>query len=151
MYYLSRIGQKVLAPSRWVHGLFNLLATFIALEVSESILVRNQSNYVYPSDGDSIGIPLMGMAFYNVVALVLLLIGMGMVRQNVVVRWAGYLLLVLTALGYLVQILDWGDPLHYEIGLAQASLGVTILVYLYLEIRRHRRNAQSTPSESGEA
>lgn len=140
-----------MAPSRWVHGLFNLFATFIALEVSESILVRNQSNYVYPSDGDSIGIPLMGMAFYNVVALVLLLIGMGMVRQNVVVRWAGYLLLVLTALGYLVQILDWGDPLHYEIGLAQASLGVTILVYLYLEIRRHRRNAQSTPSESGEA
>ena len=151
MSYLSRIGQKVLAPSRWVHGLINLIATFVVLEVSESVLVRNQSNYVYPADGDSIGIPLMGMAFYNVVALVLLLIGMGMVRANVVVRWSGYGLLAVTALGYLVQIIDWGDPLHYEIGLAQASLGVTILGYLYLEIRRHRRNAQSTPSESGEA
>ena len=147
MSYLSLIRQKFLAPSRWVHGLFNLIATFVVLEVSESVLVRNQSNYVYPADGDSIGIPLMGMAFYNVAALILLLIGMGMVRQNIVVRWAGYLLLILTALGYLVQILDWSDPLHYEIGIAQASLGVTILGYLYLEIRRHRLNIQSSPSE----
>ena len=144
MSYVSRIGQKVLAPSRWVHGLLNLLVTFIALEVSESIFVRNQSNYVYPADGDSIGIPLMGIALYNVVALILLLIGMGMVRQNAFLRWVGYLLIVVTALGYLVQILDWGDPLHYEIGLAQASLGVMILGYLYLEIRRHRLKIRSS-------
>ena len=144
MSYVSRIGQKVLAPSRWVHGLLNLLVTFIALEVSESIFVRNQSNYVYPADGDSIGIPLMGIALYNVVALILLLIGMGMVRQNAFLRWVGYLLIVVTALGYLVQIRDWGDPLHYEIGLAQASLGVMILGYLYLEIRRHRLKIRSS-------
>jgi len=59
-----------------------MLVTFIALEVSESIFVRNQSNYVYPADGDSIGIPLMGIMLYEVVALILLLIGMGMVRQS---------------------------------------------------------------------
>jgi len=145
MSYLTLISQKFLAPSRWVHGLLNLLATFIALEVSESIFVRNQSNYVYPADGDSIGIPLMGIMLYNVVALILLLIGMGMVRQDALLRWVGYLLIVVTALGYLVQIRDWGDPLHYEIGLAQASLGVMILGYLYLEIRRHRlKNRFST-------
>ena len=69
MSYLTLTSQKFLAPSRWVHGLLNLLVTFIALEVSESIFVRNQSNYVYPADGDSIGIPLMGILFYNVVAL----------------------------------------------------------------------------------
>ena len=123
------------------------MATFVALEVSESIFVRNQRNYVYPADGDSIGIPLMGIALYNVVALFLLLIGMGIVRQGAIARWSGYLLLVLIALGYLVQILDWGDPLHYEIGIAQASLGVTILGYLYLEIRRHRLTIQSSLSE----
>jgi len=145
MSYLTLISQKFLAPSRWVHGLLNLLATFIALEVSESIFVRNQSNYVYPADGDSIGIPLMGIMLYNVVALILLLIGMGMVRQDALLRWVGYLLIVVTALGYLVQIRDWGDPLHYEIGLAQASLGVMILGYLYLEIRHHRlKNRFST-------
>ena len=144
MPYRHRILAKILAPSRWVHGLLNLLATFVALEVSESIFVRNQSNYVYPADGDSIGIPLMGILFYNVVALILLLIGMGMVRQNAFLRWVGYLLIVVTALGYLVQIHDWGDPLHYEIGLAQASLGVMILGYLYLEIRRHRLKIRSS-------
>lgn len=130
-----------------MHGLLNVVATFIALQVSESILVRNQRNYVYPADGDSIAIPLMGMAFYNVVALIMLLMGMGMIRQNVVLRWTGYLLLALAALGYLVQIHDWGDPLHYEIGLAQASLGVMILGYLYLEIRRHRLSVRSAPLE----
>ena len=61
MPFRHRILAKILAPSRWLHGLLNLLATFIALEVSESIFVRNQSNYVYPADGDSIGIPLMGI------------------------------------------------------------------------------------------
>ena len=144
MSYRHRILAKILAPSRWLHGLLNLLATFIALEVSESIFVRNQNNNVYPADGDSIGIPLMGILFYNVVALILLLIGMGMVRQDALLRWVGYLLIVVTALGYLVQILDWGDPLHYEIGLAQASLGVMILGYLYLEIRRHRLKIRSS-------
>ena len=138
MPYRHRILAKILAPSRWVHGLLNLLATFIALEVSESIFVRNQSNYVYPADGDSIGIPLMGILFYNVVALILLLIGMGMVRQDALLRWVGYLLIVVTALGYLVQIRDWGDPLHYEIGLAQGSLGLLLCGYMYLEYRRRR-------------
>lgn len=143
MPLLQRIIEKFLAPSRWVHGLFNLLATFVAMLVSEAVLVRNQSNYVYPADGDSISIPLMGMAFYNIVALMLLLIGMGLVRGGFIARWSGYLLLAVTALGYLVQIIDWGDPLHYEIGLAQASLGVIILGYLVLEIRR--RSLRSLP------
>lgn len=138
--------DKFLAPSRWIHGLLNLLATFIALNISQSILVRNQTNEVYPPEGDSIGIPLMGMASYNVLALILLLIGMSMIRRGAIARWLGYLLLAVAALGYIVQIHDWGDPLHYEIGIAQSSLGVMILGYLYLEIRRHRLDIRSSLS-----
>ena len=144
MSYLIRIREKFLAPSRWVHGLLNLLLTFVALEVSEAVLVRNQSNDVYPSDGDSIGIPLMGMMFYGLFSLACLLFAMVLVRQGSGVRWFGYVLLVLITLGYLIQIVDWADPLHYEIGLAQAGLGIPVLGYLYLEIRRHRIKIRST-------
>ncbi|MBU3672530.1 MAG: cytochrome ubiquinol oxidase subunit I [Sinobacteraceae bacterium] len=124
--------------------MLNLLATFVALEVSEAVLVRNQSNGVYPADGDSIGIPLMGIMFYGILSLAFLLFAMGLVRRGVVVRWLSYVLLVLIALGYLVQIADWADALHYPIGLAQAGLGIPILGYLYLEIRRHRIKTRST-------
>ena len=138
LVHLTPVLEKFLAPSRWVHGLLNAVAAFVALEVAEAILARNQSNEVYPADGDSIGIPLMGMMLYSIVALVFLLIGMLLGRRGVVARWSGYLLMVLVALGYLAQLTDWADPLHYEIGLAQASLGVLVLGYLSLEIRRHR-------------
>ena len=138
--YLYRLSEILLAPSRWVHSLLNLVANFVALEVSQAVLVRNQRNYVYPSDGDSIGIPLMGMMLYGVFSLICLLLAMGLVRRGFVARWISYGLLVLIALGYLVQIVGWADPLHYGIGLAQAALGSLILAYLFLEIRRHRIN-----------
>lgn len=144
MSYLIRLREKLLAPSRWVHGLLNLFLTFVAFEVSEAVLVRNQRNYVYPSDGDSIGIPLMGMMFYGLFSLLCLAFAFGLVRRGAVARWMGYVLLVLIAVGYLVQIVDWADPLHYEIGLAQADLGLPILGYLYLEVRRHRIKTRST-------
>jgi hypothetical protein len=115
MSYLIRIREEFLAPSRWVHGLLNLLLTFVALAVSEAVLVRNQRNYVYPSDGDSIGIPLMGMMFYGLFSLACFLFAMGLVRRGSGVRWFGYALLGLIALGY-----------------------------LYLEIRRHRIKIRST-------
>ena len=143
LVHLTPVLEKFLAPSRWVHGLLNAVAAFVALEVAEAILARNQSNEVYPADGDSIGIPLMGMMLSSIVALVFLLIGMLLVRRGVVARWSGYLLMVLVALGYLAQLADWADPLHYEIGLAQASLGVLVLGYLCLEIRRHRIKIRS--------
>jgi len=144
MSYLSRIREKFLAPSRWFHGILDPLLTFVAPAVPEAVLVRNQSNYVYPSDGDSIGIPLMGMMFYGIFSLACLLFAMGLVRRGAVARWVGYSLLALIALGYLIQIVDWADPLHYEIGLAQAGLGIPVLGYLYLEIRRHRIKIRST-------
>ena len=144
MSYLVRIREKFLAPTRWVHGLLNIVLTFVALEVSEAVLVRNQSNEVYPADGDSIGIPLMGMMFYGIFSLLCLCFAFGLVRRGSVARWMGYALLLLIALGYLVQIVDWADPLHYEIGLAQAGLGIPILGSLYLEIRRHRIKTRST-------
>lgn len=143
LVHLTPVLEKFLAPSRWVHGLLNAVAAFVALGVAEAILARNQSNEVYPADGDSIGIPLMGMMLYSIFALVFLLIGMLLVRRGVVARWSGYLLMVLVALGYLAQLADWADPLHYEIGLAQASLGVLVLGYLSLEIRRHRIKIRS--------
>jgi len=144
MSYLIPIRETFLAPTRWVHGLLNLFLTFVALEVSKAVIVRNQSNEVYPADGDSIGIPLMGMMFGGILSLLGLLVGMGLVRRGAVGRWMAYALLLLIALGYLVQIGDWADPLHYEIGLAQAGLGIPILGYLYLETRRHRIKTRST-------
>jgi hypothetical protein len=135
---LRKILDKFLAPSRWLHFPLNIIATVVALLYSESILVRNQTDEVYPPEGDSIGIPLMGMAFYSVLSLVLLLVGMGLVRRGTFARWSGHLLIFLLALGYLVQIADWGDPLHYEIGLAQGSLGLLLCGYMYLEFRRRR-------------
>ena len=146
MLYLIRLREQFLAPSRWVHGLLNLATTYVALEISEAILVRNLYNDVYPIEADSIGIPLMGMMLYAIVSLICLFFAMGLVRQSSGVRWIGYTLLVLIALGYLVRILDWADALHYEIGVAQASLGVLILVYLYLEIRRYQIKIRSTPA-----
>jgi hypothetical protein len=146
MLYLIRLREQFLAPSRWVHGLLNLAATYVALEISEAILVRNLYNDVYPIEADSIGIPLMGMMLYAIVSLICLFFAMGLVRQSSGVRWIGYTLLVLIALGYLVQVLDWGDALHYPIGVAQASLGVLILAYLYLEIRRYQIKIRSTPA-----
>jgi hypothetical protein len=80
----------------------------------------------------------MGMAFYSVLSLVLLAVGMALVRRGTLARWSGHLLIFLLALGYLVQIADWGDPLHYEIGLAQGSLGLLLCGYMYLEYRRRR-------------
>jgi hypothetical protein len=147
MSYLTRIRESFLAPSRSVHAIFNIVATLVSLKVSEAILVRNQRNYVYPADGDSIGIPLVGMMFYSILSLGFLLFGMLLVRQRSGIRWLGYALLVLIAVGYLIQILDWADPLHYGIGLAQASLGALVFVYLCLEMRRHRLKTRSTPNE----
>jgi hypothetical protein len=97
------------------------MLTFVALAVSEAVLVRNQRNYVYPSDGDSIGIPLMAMMFSGLFSLACLVFAMGLVPRGSGVRWVGYALLVLGALGCLVQIVDWADPSYYEIGLAQSG------------------------------
>ena len=101
---LRKILDKFLAPSRWLHFPLNIIATVVALLYSESILVRNQTNEVYPPESDSIGIPLMGMAFYSVLSLVLLPVGMALVRRGTFARWSGHLLIFLLALGYLVQI-----------------------------------------------
>lgn len=92
----------LLAPSRALHFLLILLGMFVAQGASNAVLVRNQANYLYPANGDSIG----------------------------------YLLGSLLSLGYLVQLRDWGDANHYLIGIAQASIGIMLLAYLYLEYRR---------------
>jgi hypothetical protein len=126
----------LLAPSRALHFLLILLGMFVAQSASNAVLVRNQSNYVYPANGDSIGIPMMGMIFHHVVVVVLLLVTMLVMRLGRIGRVIGYLLGSLLSLGYLVQIYFWGDANHYPIGLAQAGVGVLLAGYLYLEYRR---------------
>lgn len=126
----------LLAPSRALHFLLILLGMFVAQGASNAVRVRNQSNDVYPANGDSIGIPMMGMIFYHVVVVVLLLVTMLVIRLGRIGRVIGYLLGSLLSLGYLVQLRDWGDANHYLIGIAQASIGIMLLAYLYLEYRR---------------
>lgn len=129
----------LLAPSRALHFLLILLGMFVAQGASNAVLVRNQSNDLYPANGDSIGIPMMGMIFYHVVVVVLLLVTMLVIRLGRIGRLIGYLLGSLLSLGYLVQLRDWGDANHYLIGIAQASIGIMLLAYLYLEYRREDR------------
>jgi len=65
-------------PSRWMHFSLNVLAMIVASEISEHILMRNGINGAYPPEADSIGIPLMGMMFQNIGALLVLLFGMSL-------------------------------------------------------------------------
>ena len=114
----------------------------IALEVSEAVLVRNLRDNVYPMDADSIGIPLMGMMFGDIGALFILLFGMRLARQEAGI-WIGSGVLGLLAGWHFIEFFDWADPRHYEIGIAQASLGFPPLLIIYLEIRRYRRQTRT--------
>lgn len=133
---LDRIFSAFKAPNRALHGFLVLIGIVGSMWVSEAILVRNQSNYVYPPDGDSIGIPLMGMMFYNIAVFLLLLIVFSIVRGGRVGRAIGMALAGLLSLGHLMQILDWADANHFLIGLAQGFVGAQMLVYVVLEYRR---------------
>jgi len=125
-------------PSRWMHFSLNVLAMIVASEVSEHILVRNGIDGVYSPETDSIGIPLMGMMFQNIGALFVLLFGMSLSRQEEG-TWLGCGVLALGSVWSFSQVAPWMDPLHYEIGLAQGSLGIPPLIFVALEIRRYRR------------
>lgn len=133
---MNFIVRAFRAPHRGMHLLAIVIGMFLAQWAAQVVLVRNQENRVYPSDGDSIGIPMIGLLSYHLLVLLLLLIAMAVIRAGVIGRVLGYSLLALSSLGYLVQILDWGDPNHYPIGLAQGVVGVQLLAYLFLEYRR---------------
>jgi hypothetical protein len=142
MSYFRRLIDKFLAPSHWLHFFLNVIAMLIALEVSGAVLVRNLRDNVYPMEADSIGIPLMGMMFGDIVALVILLFGMRLARKEARI-WIGCGVLGLLAWWHFIEFFDWADPRHYEIGIAQASLGLPLLLIIYLEIRRYRRQPRS--------
>lgn len=129
-------------PSRWSHSLLNVLAVFIAIEVSEAVLVRNAMNGVYPPEADSIGIPLMGMMFQNIGALLVLFFGMALLRQDDGL-WLGCIVIALGSFWSIPQVLRWMDPLHYEISLVQGGLFLLPLVFIALEIRRRRAQRSS--------
>ena len=138
MLFARQLIEKFMFPSRWIHFSLYVLAIVIASEVSEYILVRNGINGVYPPEADSIGIPLMGMMFQNTGALLVLLFGMSLSRQEEG-TWLGCGVIALGSVWSFSQITGWMDPLHYEIGLAQGSLGMLPLIFVALEIRRYRR------------
>ncbi len=133
-----RLFKKLVRPSRGMHCILNVIAVFIALEISESVLVRNGLSGAYPAEADSIGIPLMGIMFHNVGALLLALYGIGLSRQEDIGPWLGCGVIALSTLWSFSQAPGWIDPLHYEIALAQGSLGILPLIYAALEIRRYR-------------
>lgn len=142
MPLVRRLIEKLMLPSRWAHCLLNLIAVFIALEISEAILLRNAMNGVYPPEADSIGIPLVGMMFQNIGAILVLFFGMAILRQDDG-PWLGCIVIAVGSFWSIPQVLRWMDPLHYEISLAQSSLVLLPLAFIALEVRRHRAQRSS--------
>lgn len=133
---LKSLSTAFVTPRRLLHFLVILFGMFAAQVASNAVLVRNQSNYVYPADGDSISIPMMGMMLNHIVMIILLMLAMLSLRTGRAGRVVGYVLLLLICLAYWVQILDWSDVNHYPIGLAQGAVGFLVAGYGYLEFRR---------------
>lgn len=144
MSVTQKLSSAWARPARRLYLPLTAVVMYGSMSVANYILVRNQSNSVYPAEGDSIGIPLMGLMFQHVLSFLFVGVAMALLRSGRVVHWVGVALMATVILGYLSQALGWTDLLHYPIALGLGAVVILLVTYTYFENRGYRRRVRDS-------
>lgn len=117
------------------------IALAVALTVSVNVagylvLVHNLGNGVYPTDADSLGIPLIENAMSSMVVIALMVGSIICSRWNAAVNAVG-IVMGLLACGLAALLgLQWLEPNHYIMAAAFGALAATAAALMYVSCRR---------------
>jgi len=128
-----RIGPNVVRGQMSRLGtLAGVLLLVVAINVAVYFVTdRNLHSNIYPSDADSILIPVFDSVMVSTILLILLIPAVFLVRRG---KWQSWVALALTALALILSVLcalDWAMPNHYLISEAYALLsGLTLALVI---------------------
>lgn len=108
------------------------------------VLMRNQLADVYPSDGDSIGIPFYGELFQSVIFAALFAVAIFLPVRYRVTSIISVMIFAWVAIASATTCLYWAIPDHYEIACANALVAVLSCCLAVLPGRRAISRANKT-------
>lgn len=123
------------------HSLLLVISSIIGANVTSYFtLEQNLSAGVYPTDADSIGLPLMEGAFISIQVLVLLCVAIFIPKRKILGPAIGAFLCILATLLSGALSISWSTPYHYAMATAYGLVLIVCCILTTSYIRRLTSN-----------